>query len=184
MTDSNYSYQFHSNLSEIPADDWNRLVTDNNPFIRHEFLNALEDHHCVSERFGWIPHHLAVYQNSELIAALPLYEKHNSYGEFVFDHTWAEAWQKVGLAYFPKLVTSIPYSPVTGPRLLVKQTLPEAEKQQLWQQMIDQVQQFALDNGFSGWHCLFANQTEQAWLNQQPNFYTRTDCHFHWFNQN
>jgi len=182
MTD--YQIQFNTPLDEISAEDWNALVSDNNPFMHHEFLLALEIHECASKRFGWIAHHLTVYQDDNLIAAMPLYEKHNSYGEFVFDHSWADAWQRVGLPYFPKLVTSVPYSPVTGPRLLIQPNLPEATQKAIWQAMIEQTQQFALKNGFSGWHCLFANQNEQAWLNTQPGFYIRNDCHFHWFNQN
>ena len=181
---THYQFQFDTPLNTIPAEHWNTLINDNNPFVRHEFLQALEQFDCASSRFGWIPHHLTVYKEEQLMAALPLYEKHNSYGEFVFDHSWANAWQSVGLDYFPKLVTSVPYSPVTGSRLLVKQTLPQEEQKQLWQHMLVQVQQFALENDFSGWHCLFANQNEQAWLNTQPDFYIRNDCHFHWFNQN
>ncbi|MBN2866646.1 MAG: N-acetyltransferase [Thiotrichales bacterium] len=181
---TNYKIQFNDSLSVIPADSWNALNRDNNPFMRHEFLMALETHNCASERFGWIAHHLTVYDGDELIAAMPLYEKHNSYGEFVFDHSWADAWQRVGLPYFPKLVTSVPYSPVTGPRLLINPNLTESIQEKIWQAMVEQTQQFALNHGFSGWHCLFANQNEQAWLNNQDQFHIRNDCHFHWFNQN
>lgn len=179
-----YRIEFNSHIKQIPEESWNALVTDNNPFIRHEFLHALETHNCASERFGWIAHHLAIYKGQQLIAALPLYEKHNSYGEFVFDHSWAEAWKRAGLAYFPKLVSSIPYSPVTGPRFLIESSMPEPEKQAVWQTMLNQVKAFAIHNGFSGWHALFANQNEQAWLNSQADLYIRNDCHFHWFNQN
>lgn len=180
----NFRIQFNRPLNTIPAESWNALVTDNNPFIRHEFLSALENHNCASERFGWIPHHLTVYQGEQLIAALPLYEKHNSYGEFVFDQSWAEAWQRAELPYFPKLVTSVPYSPVTGPRFLIDQSLPEPTKIAIWQMMLNEIKDFAVQNGFSGWHALFANQDEQAWLNSQADLYIRNDCHFHWFNQN
>lgn len=182
MTD--YQIQFNTPLNEIPAEDWDALNRDHNPFMSHAFLSALETYECASKRFGWLAHHLTVYQNDQLVAAMPLYEKHNSYGEFVFDHSWADAWQRVGLPYFPKLVTSVPYSPVTGPRLLIQSDLTESTQQAIWQAMLEQTQQFALNNGFSGWHCLFANPNEQAWLNKQPDFYIRSDCHFHWFNQN
>ncbi|MDG6773059.1 GNAT family N-acetyltransferase [Thiomicrorhabdus sp. ZW0627] len=176
----NYRIEFHKRINEIPASEWNALVSDNNPFIRYEFLDALEEHRCVSPEFGWLPHHMSVRQNGNLVAAMPLYEKHNSYGEFVFDHSWADAWQRIGLPYYPKLVTSIPYSPVTGPRLLVSEN---HRKEPLQSLLVEQVQQYCLSHGFSGWHCLFANQNEQAWLSTQTDFYTRHDCHFHWFNR-
>jgi len=181
MTD--YQFQFNTPLTSLSAHSWNALVSDNNPFMNHAFLLALETHDCASERFGWIPHHLAVYEQDQLIAALPLYEKHNSYGEFVFDHSWADAWQRTGLNYFPKLVSSVPYSPVTGPRLLIDPNITNEKKEALWLEMIHQVKQFALQHGFSGWHCLFADQNEQACLNSQSDFHIRNDCHFHWFNQ-
>ena len=106
-----------SQLDQINAQQWNALVQDNNPFLRHEFLSALEHHGCVGEPFGWLPRHIAVYDAETLVAALPLYEKYNSYGEFVFDHAWAETYKQNGLAYFPKLVSSIPYTPASGQRL-------------------------------------------------------------------
>ena len=80
-------------IADVPATQWNALVQDNNPFLRHEFLQALEQHGCVGERFGWLPRHLVVFdQAGNLHAAMPLYEKYNSYGEFVFDHAWADAY--------------------------------------------------------------------------------------------
>ncbi|MDX1348438.1 MAG: GNAT family N-acetyltransferase [Thiomicrorhabdus chilensis] len=178
----NYQVEFHANMQSIPASEWNALVSDNNPFVRHEFLQALETNHCVSPRFGWIPHHMTVHQDGQLIAALPLYEKHNNYGEFVFDHSWAEAWEKVGLPYYPKLVSAVPYSPVTGPRMLIHPHQDSVEPIQAF--MFQQLKQYAEDKGFSGWHCLFANQNEQAWLSHQSDILTRHDCHFHWFNHN
>ena len=105
--------KIHSKIEEIPKEQWNNLVVNNNPFTKHEFLKALEDHQCVGSEFGWLPRHIAIYEKapdkstSELIAAMPLYEKYNSYGEFVFDHAWADAWKRAGLQYFPKLVSSV-----------------------------------------------------------------------------
>ena len=102
----------HSEIKQIPCDHWNSFVTDNNPFMRHEFLAALEKHGCVSDDFGWHPCHVAIYDDSDeqtkLIAAMPLYTKTNSYGEFVFDHAWADAYHRNQIPYFPKLVSAIP----------------------------------------------------------------------------
>lgn len=175
-----YQVEFHQRIADFSPEEWNALVTDNNPFVRHEFLDALERHKCVSAEFGWIPHHIGIRHDGQLIAVMPLYEKHNSYGEFVFDHSWADAWQRVGLPYFPKLVTSVPYSPVAGPRFLISHRYCRENLQSL---IVQQVQTFALTNGFSGWHFLFANESEQSWLSNQDDFYTRHDCHFHWFNR-
>ena len=112
--------EIHSSIKDIPKDHWNCLVKDNNPLVSHEFLSAMETHNCVGEKFGWIPCHVAVYENEQLSAALPLYAKYNSYGEFVFDHSWADAYQRTGHAYFPKLVSAVPYTPARGQRLLCK----------------------------------------------------------------
>ncbi|HDK37968.1 MAG TPA: GNAT family N-acetyltransferase, partial [Thiolapillus brandeum] len=107
MTDNHVSIHIHSSLSDIDAGKWNVLVTGQQPFLKHEFLTAMETHGCVDEYFGWRPAHIGIYQDQRPVAAMPLYRKLNSYGEFVFDHTWQEAWRWVGLSYFPKLVSVI-----------------------------------------------------------------------------
>ena len=93
-------------LDQIAAADWNRLAGYENPFTRHEFLSALERHGCLGEKFGWWPQHLLVYDGSRLVGAAPMYLKDNSYGEFVFDWAWADAYQRAGLRYYPKLVVA------------------------------------------------------------------------------
>jgi hypothetical protein len=167
-----------SQLDQINAQQWNALVQDNNPFLRHEFLSALEHHGCVGEQFGWLPRHIAVYDAETLVAALPLYEKYNSYGEFVFDHAWAETYKQNGLAYFPKLVSSIPYTPASGQRLLV----PAGREAELYPLLLDAVLQVAEAVNASSWHCLFAETKQQTWLESQ-DLIARHDCQFHWFNQ-
>ena len=167
-----------SQLDQINAQQWNALVQDNNPFLRHEFLSALEHHGCVGEPFGWLPRHIAVYDAETLVAALPLYEKYNSYGEFVFDHAWAETYKQNGLAYFPKLVSSIPYTPASGQRLLV----PAGREAELYPLLLDAVLQVAEAVNASSWHCLFPVSEQQDWLESQ-GLIARHDCQFHWFNQ-
>ena len=167
-----------SQLDQINAQQWNALVQDNNPFLRHEFLSALEHHGCVGEQFGWLPRHIAVYDAETLVAALPLYEKYNSYGEFVFDHAWAETYKQNGLAYFPQLVSSIPYTPASGQRLLV----PAGREAELYPLLLDAVLQVAEAVNASSWHCLFAETKQQTWLESQ-DLIARHDCQFHWFNQ-
>lgn len=171
-------------ITDIDRQAWNGLVVDNNPFLRHEFLQALEDHGCVSAQFGWYPQHVALYDQGRLIAAIPLYAKTNSYGEFVFDQAWSQAWQSVGLAYFPKWVSSIPYAPVTGQRFLIA---PDQQADQIRALLVKHLQPLAEEQGVSGWHILFAEHYEepndQAWLSAQTDWLIRHDCHFHWFNR-
>lgn len=168
----------HSEIKQIPANQWNKLVTDNNPFMHHEFLAALENHGCVSDEFGWHPCHIAITENDTLIGAMPLYSKMNSYGEFVFDHAWADAYQRNQMNYYPKLVSSIPYTPASGPRLLVE----PSRKDEVYPLLMQTVQQFATEQNYSSFHCLFAHKEEQDWL-EKNNLLSRHDCQFHWHNQ-
>src|SRR3974390_3239239 len=104
-------------LAGIPADDWNAL-SGGDPFTSHEFLSALIDTGCASARSGWRPQLLLLERNGKLAGAMPLFLKSHSYGEYVFDWAWADAYRRHGLEYTPKLLWSVPFTPVTGPRLL------------------------------------------------------------------
>ena len=95
---------FTDKIASVSAEHWNKLAGDSNPFIQHDFLNALEQHDCL-QRWGWQPQHCLLFDDKTLIGACPAYLKINSYGEFVFDWAWADAYQRNGLDYYPKLVT-------------------------------------------------------------------------------
>lgn len=165
-------------LEQITPDAWNALVQDNNPFLRHEFLIALERHGCVGASFGWIPRHITVYnEDDDLIGAMPLYEKYNSYGEFVFDHAWAGAYEQHNLEYYPKLVSAIPYTPASGQRLLCKSEL-EGE---IFPVLIKTVMHLAEKLEVSSFHCLFPLQDQQKFMND-CGLLARHDCQFHWHN--
>ncbi|WP_051144825.1 GNAT family N-acetyltransferase [Thiomicrorhabdus sp. Kp2] len=187
---NHYQIKIHSEISQIPAKQWNALVEANHPFIKYEFLHALEKHGCVSEKYGWIPHHIGLYnQNHQLIAALPLYEKHNNYGEFVFDQAWEQAWNSIGLPYYPKLVSTTPYTPVLGQRFLIDETLDLDQQKHVFHQLFTAATEFCEQQNMSGTHFLFTKPQHQAWLNSfsqnsEPNLYIRNDCQFHWHNQN
>lgn len=168
----------HERIDQIAAAAWNRLLRDNNPFLRHEFLLALERHNCVGEKFGWLPRHIAVYDGRELIGAMPLYEKENSYGEFVFDHAWADAYRHAGLNYFPKLVSAIPYTPATGQRLLAR---PDRAAE-VWPLLLSTALELSRQTGASGFHCLFPAWEEQDFL-EGNGLISRHDCQFHWQNR-
>ncbi len=177
MNEPGFRVRIHDNLKEIPAHDWNALVVGRQPFLRHEFLSAMEEHGCVGEHFGWIPAHVSVEENGRLVAAMPLYRKLNSYGEFVFDHAWEEAWRRVGLNYFPKLVSAVPYTPATGQRLLVA---PRRE-QELFPVLFRAALSLAGEQQASGVHWLFPEAREKAFLAEQ-GLVLRHDCQFHWRN--
>ncbi|MES9856283.1 MAG: GNAT family N-acetyltransferase [Sedimenticola sp.] len=168
-----------STIDEIPADQWDRLVRDNNPFLRHAFLTALEHNDCVSQTFGWQPMHLAAWEGERLVAAMPLYLKENSYGEFVFDHAWAKAYQHNGLAYYPKLVSSIPYVPATGQRMLLAEDLPAAA---LAQTLYERAVKLAAEVGASSIHWLFIDE-EESLRHRSQGLMIRNDVQFHWRNR-
>ncbi|GAB6043570.1 GNAT family N-acetyltransferase [Endothiovibrio diazotrophicus] len=170
--------QIEPHIDAIPAEAWNALAGVDNPFLRHEFLAAMERHGCVGETFGWRPCHLAVWDGERLIGAMPLYEKENSYGEFVFDHAWAEAYRRLGMDYFPKLVSAIPYTPATGRRLLAAPGREGA----VWPLLLAAARELAGANAASGVHCLFAEGTEQAVMEAQ-GWLVRHDCQYHWENR-
>ncbi|MCP3668641.1 MAG: N-acetyltransferase [Gammaproteobacteria bacterium] len=171
------SARIHFRIDEIPPLEWNALLQDNNPFLRHEFLYALEEHGCVGEQFGWLPCHIAVYEVGHLIGAMPLYEKANSYGEFVFDHAWADAYERAGLPYFPKLVSAVPYTPATGQRLLST----SGRSADVYPVLLQVVSELMQKNGASGYHCLFPSSENCQYLDRQ-SLMVRHDCQFHWHN--
>lgn len=177
-------FKIHQQIREIDAQQWNALVKDNHTFLKHQFLSALETHNCVSEKFGWRPKHLGIYQNNMLVAAMPLYEKHNNYGEFVFDQAWEQAWNQIGLNYYPKLVSATPYTPVMGQRLLIDPSLNQEQQNQLFNQLFEQLKDFCDQQEMSGAHILFANNSQQIQLNKiaDAHTYKRLGYQFHWQN--
>ncbi|HEC13915.1 MAG TPA: N-acetyltransferase [Acidiferrobacteraceae bacterium] len=173
-------------LSTLPPSQWNRLCGTDYPFARHEFLNALEDSDCVCAHHGWIPQHLVAYQKDStgdrdantLIGAVPLYLKDHSYGEYVFDWAWADAYARSGLNYYPKLVAAIPFTPATGPRLLTGKDDPD---QTIKSALVKGVQTYAEDSRVSSLHWLFTQQSTHQYLAQQ-GLLTRIGHQFHWHN--
>lgn len=171
--------RFHSSIEEIDPAAWDRLLRDNNPFLSYAFHAALERNDCVGERYGWQPCHLAVYREQRLVGVSPQYIKTNSYGEFVFDHAWADAYQRSGLRYYPKLVSAVPYTPATGERLL---TDSQVDRRQVVSLMAEAVQQWLGDRGFSSMHWLFTTQQESEEL-KSLGMMERLGVQFHWQNR-
>ena len=167
-------------INNIQLDEWNALAGDDNPFVRYEFLAALETHHCVGERYGWIPQHITLRDShNKLIGAVPLYLKDNSYGEFVFDWGWADAYHRSGINYYPKLVVATPYTPATGPRLLIDNS---QDYNTIADTLINASLQHADKLGVSSLHWLFTNKLDTQQL-VNHGFMQRTGCQFHWTNQ-
>lgn len=166
-------------ISDISAQEWNALAGADQPFLRHEFLAALEEHRCVHPDTGWLPWHLTLYDGDRLAAVAPAYLKGHSWGEFVFDWAWADAYERRGLTYYPKLIGAVPYSPVSGPRVLIASGM---EPLQALDALGRGARQLAESQGLSSLHWLFPEQ-EQADGLEAAGYLRRTGCQFHWSNR-
>ncbi len=172
-------------LSEIDAALWDRLArvdpaTSINPFLSHAFLTCLEEARCVGRKAGWLPQHLVLSNEAgEVIAAAPAYLKSHSQGEYVFDQGWADAFQRAGGSYYPKLQMSVPFTPVTGPRLLVGAG-PDAEW--LRHALGEAMKGYVEATGVSSAHATFLTDPDRAALSDDA-FLQRTDQQFHFINR-
>jgi len=162
-------------IAKLDAGDWNRLAGPENPFTRHEYLLALEQSGCVGPGTGWEPMHLVGFQGGRLSAALPLYRKSDSWGEFVFDWAWGHAYQQAGIPYYPKLVCAVPFTPVTGPRLL-------ADTAESAGALVQAALELAVNLDVSSLHVLFPDVPSLQFL-AAKDFVRRQDCQFHWKNR-
>jgi predicted N-acyltransferase len=179
MARVNLAVRFHATLEDIDAPAWNALLPDDNPFVDHAFLAGLERHGCVRPAHGWQPYHLGLYEGDRLVAAAPLYLKGNSHGEFVFDWSWAGAYERHGLAYYPKLLCAVPYSPVTGPRLLAGRGSNAAALRAM---LIETMRSESRRLGLSSAHLNFAS-AEDADAFEDADWLPRFDWQFHWRNE-
>jgi len=172
------SFKFIKRLSMIDANSWNAVSGKDYPFTRYEFLKAFEDSGAVGGDSGWVINHLLVYSSEDLVAVMPNYLKHHSYGEYVFDHAWADAYQRHGLQYYPKLLSTIPFSPLTGPRLCVS---AGQDKRYIQQAIVDFMTQHCEKKKISSWHILFPNESDSN--NFEDKLLKRRAVHFQWFNR-
>ncbi len=171
--------EFLTSANDISAREWNAVVGHDYPFLRHEFLWGLEDTGCTTAETGWQPCHAVVRDNKTVVALLPLYLKSHSYGEYVFDWSWADAWQRSGLAYYPKLVSAIPFTPATGPRLAL---VAGYHKEEVLALIAAGIRDLADRRQLSSWHLLFPEEAE-ARLLESEGLHLRTATQFHWFNE-
>jgi len=172
--------RFLKSIAQIDAASWNSLIGAGQPFLRHEFLLALEESGCAVARTGWAAQHLVLEDAAgRAIGAMPLYRKGHSRGEFVFDFSWANAYAQHGLSYYPKLLCAVPFTPVRGPRLLHS---PQVDPGPVTEALLEAVMSHARSEGLSSWHVLFPTE-EAARRLGDAGLILRSDCQFHWYNQ-
>ena len=168
----------HAHIADIAAADWDACAGGGNPFVSHAFLSALEDSGSANARTGWLPQHAVLRRESgDIVAIVPMYAKSHSYGEYVFDHGWANALERIGQSYYPKLQAAVPFSPVPGPRLLRRPGagVPISA-------MADALEQACQSLGLSSVHLTFCNEDEWAGLGA-AGWLRRIGMQFHWENE-
>lgn len=169
-------------ISEVDASQWDALAGNDQPFLRHAYLHALEASGSVSQQTGWVPAHLVVWQGQALVGAMPLYRKYHSYGEYVFDWAWADALERAGGRYYPKLLSAVPYTPVPGQRVLVAEGLATDAVVKV---LAEALKRLCSDEALSSWHLLFGNSTDtSAWQRQWPELMAREGVQFQWQDAN
>jgi uncharacterized protein len=167
------SLRILDSLESVDADQWNAL-TGGNPTLAHEFLDSLHHTGCASPKSGWAPQYLSAWEGARLVGAVPLYVKSHSYGEYVFDWAWAEAYERHGLAYYPKLLCAVPFTPATGARLLAAD---DAVRARLAKALLET----ARGSPVSSLHVLFPAEDDAAAL-RAAGMLERSGVQFHWRN--
>lgn len=166
-------------IADVAQARWDALVGDATPFLKWDWLESLEQSGCVNQETGWLPHHIVVEKGGELVAACPMYLKLHSMGEFVFDYEWADAAQRAGIQYYPKMLVGVPFTPVTGHRFI---TAAGGERRQLIQFMGQALAKIAADNKISSIHVNFCLAEEREEL-EAVGFLPRHGIQYHWQNR-
>ncbi|MBV8877010.1 MAG: N-acetyltransferase [Gammaproteobacteria bacterium] len=169
----------HQRIEELRAAEWNTLGGADNPFTRYEFLAALEHARCVGRGSGWEPRYLTLHDARGLAAAAAAFVKTHSFGEFVFDFAWARGYERLGRRYYPKLTLAAPFTPATGPRLLVR---PDLDRDEHSGRLLADLERYAASHGLSGVHALFLDEAARAACARR-GWLLRRDCQFHWTNR-
>jgi len=176
VSEADYTVRVADEVGAFPAVQWDALTDDGNPFVSHVFLTALEDSGSVGGRSGWTPVPMVIDgPDGKLAAALPAYMKEHSQGEYVFDHSWADARHRAGGFYYPKLQISVPFTPATGPRVLSRQEALAAP-------LLGAAEEFCAAHGLSSAHATFI-EPGQVHLFENAGWLIRNDIQFHWENR-
>ncbi|WP_026375571.1 GNAT family N-acetyltransferase [Aestuariibacter salexigens] len=171
--------EFSSDIESVSPDAWDALSGTQCPFLQHAFLQALERTGCVGGSSGWLPNHALVFDQQQLVAAVPLYVKQHSYGEYVFDHAWANAYHRHGLPYYPKLVSAVPFTPVTSSRLLC---LPEINEADIVNAVDTAIKSHCANSDYSSMHWLFLPpDLANSLINK--GYLSRQSIQFVWYNR-
>lgn len=174
---SSFSVSSASSILDIDAASFQRLTPAGDPFLSQGFIGALEQHGAAGPQLGWTPHHLVARDAGGRIAGiLPLYVKTNSFGEFIYDWSWAQAFEQSGIAYYPKLFSGIPYTPATGPRVWID---ADTNRDAVSATLIDTAIALVQSNGLSSWHVAFPDIAEIAAF-KNAGLLTRRDVQYHW----
>ena len=169
--------RLYPSLTDLPKSVWEARFTSGYPFLDYDFLTGLESSGSTNAQSGWQGCHLGLWDDNHPIALAPGFLKNHSYGEYVFDWSWADAWQRSGLEYYPKLVTGVPFTPATGPRLWTDSERPEATVE-----LLSAVTDWCKSEGISSWHILFPDETTSLEL-CEAGLLQRMTTQFHWFNR-
>jgi len=172
-----YKWRFLDDLSTITSNQWQVLDTRGNPFVSHAFLSGLEKFDCLNNQ-NWRPCHIIIEEENELLGFMPLYIKEDSYGEFVFDWAWAEAYHRAGKNYYPKVVSSIPFTPVAGPRLLINKL---HDSKMIKQELLNAALTLMDDKSYSSLHVLFSDKDDLNLLTHNAGL-KRLTIQYHWLN--
>ena len=175
MSEGELVARMAGSVGELDAAQWDALTDGGNPFVSHAFLSALEDSGSVGEGTGWLPAPLVIEEGGRLTAALPAYLKGHSQGEYVFDHSWADAWERAGGRYYPKLQIAVPFTPATGPRILTQDVF-------IGGLLLAFAREFTEANHFSSAHATFI-EPAQAEIFERDGWLLRRDLQFHWTNR-
>ena len=176
------SHKIYKEISSIGKEEWDECSKNHNPFLSYTFLKNLEDSNSIGPGTSWLPNYLCIIENKGIIAVSPMYIKLDSQGEYVFDHAWANAYYNAGGKYYPKIQLSVPFTPVTGNRILIKDSLSKKEKENV----INFFAQYIINitnNKFSSTHITFCTKEESSILSRNK-FLTRIGEQFHWQNNN
>jgi uncharacterized protein len=178
--DGDITVSLAASVAEIPAQEWDDCAGDNNPFLSHDFFSCVEQSGSATAHTGWEPHHLVARDsNGSLLGIMPMYAKSHSQGEYVFDHNWADAFERAGGRYYPKLQSAVPFTPVPGARLL----LPATAAPYAAPALLQAAEQIATQARLSSIHATFIDP-DQISLFAQAGWLLRTDQQFHWLNRN
>lgn len=172
--------QIFETITELDSGQWSKLQSADFPFTDYRFLHALETTGCLGPRTGWSPRYIGAFENRQLVGALVCFVKTNSYGEYIFDFAWANAYQNYGMNYYPKMVSAIPFTPATGPKLLVNPA--HAENAAIKQLLLQNLLRISTEESLSSTHALFIPEDEISDFTR-AGFFLRHSFQYHWKNK-